>query len=250
MRRQQLNPSLMELIDNGPSRSRAGPTRTDVMLTPMRFSSYSRRGAAPMSGFTVHRFTTKMIRQNNLTEFLHRFDLYRPEAWHYLPQLFGRLCLSYEGFELNWSFHPDLRRFWRVFHECWPHWTLFLDLGQQDLRVMTLGCLKSFHLLAIPGQDNGAVFYDRDELDAFIESRFPTHAGLLRAYAWHGTASVPAAEGRAGIFSGARSSNDLCRCRWRSAVGSGCWFGFAVDPPIFAAIQKQAIIRSASVFKV
>ena len=125
-----------------------------------------------MSAITVYRFTANMIRQNNLTQFLHRFDLNRPEAWHYLPRHFGRLCFSFEGFESNWSFPAELRRFWRVLHECWPHWTLFLDLGQQDLKVMTLGSLKSFRMITIPGQTNGAIFFDRDELDAFIEEDF------------------------------------------------------------------------------
>ena len=125
-----------------------------------------------------------MIGRNDLGRFLHRYDPARIEAWHYLPALLGRLCLAFEGYDENWLITPTLRRFWRVLHECWPYAVLFCDLDQRDLAHMVLGSLKSFRVLAVPGQSNRAIGFERDELEAFLDHQF--EASLERCYAHRG----------------------------------------------------------------
>ena len=117
----------------------------------------------------LYRFTRTVVQRQDLSPFLRRYDPALLPPWQYLPDLFGRMSFYFEGYEENWLFEPGLRQFWRTFHQCWPYWVLFCDLAQEDLRFMTLGSLYSFRLITVPGQLNGAVFYERDELESFLD---------------------------------------------------------------------------------
>jgi hypothetical protein len=124
------------------------------------------------STLMFYRFTKRMIQRNELTQFLHIYDPASLEPWRYLPTLFGRMCFSFDGYDDTWQIDPNLRRFWRVLNECWPYWVLFCDLGQRDLRFMTMGCLQSFRAITVEGQNNAAIFFDRDELNHFLDQQF------------------------------------------------------------------------------
>ena len=124
------------------------------------------------STLIFYRFTRRMIERNELGPFMRVYNPASLETWKHLPDLFGRMVFSFDGFEDNWSFEPNLRRFWRVLNECWPYWVLFCDLGQRDLRFMTLGCLRSFQAITVPDQSNVAIFFDRDELNQFLDEQF------------------------------------------------------------------------------
>jgi hypothetical protein len=70
------------------------------------------------STLSFYHFTRRMIQRNELGPFMRLYDPASLEPWRHLPALFGRMCFSFDCFEDNWSFDPNVRRFWRVLHEC------------------------------------------------------------------------------------------------------------------------------------
>jgi len=127
-------------------------------------------------------FTRRMIEEKNFAPFVDQYNLSRPEAWQFLPGLLGRMIFLFEG--LDESTPPlqiaALRQFLSAFHLAWPHWTIFSDLSQEDLRVMTFCCLESVRIVRVPGQQNWALFYDPEELDAFLAEDFMKSSEQLR----------------------------------------------------------------------
>jgi len=123
-----------------------------------------------------------MIEEKNFAPFVDQYNLSRPEAWHYLPGLLGRVIFLFDG--LDESVPPldnaALRQFLGAFHRAWPYWTVFCDLSQEDLRVMTFCCLESVRIVHVPGQQNWALFYDPEELAAFLAEDFMKSEEQLR----------------------------------------------------------------------
>src|SRR5688572_23997215 len=102
-------------------------------------------------------FTRRMIEEKDFRRFLKRYDPAQPEAWHYMPNLIGRMLFSFEGFdegETSLIDIPTARQFMKAFHACWPYWTFFCDLIQEELRLMTFACLDTVKIVYIPGQHN------------------------------------------------------------------------------------------------
>lgn len=130
-------------------------------------------------------FTARMIAERNFSRFVDEHDLSRPEAWHYLPDLLGRMVFLFEG--LDESTPPlenaALRQFLNAFHLAWPHWSFFCSLEEEDLRLMVYGSLQSVRVIDIAGQQNWALFVDRDELNQYLGKDFEESAKQLR---WSG----------------------------------------------------------------
>jgi hypothetical protein len=55
------------------------------------------------STLMFYRFTRRMILKNELGPFMHVYDPARLEPWKFLPDLFGRMVFSFDGFEDNWQ---------------------------------------------------------------------------------------------------------------------------------------------------
>jgi len=126
-------------------------------------------------------FTQRMIVEKNFAPFVDHYDLSRPEAWQYLPGLLGRMIFVFEGDESTVPLEDaTLRQFLRAFHRAWPYWTVFCDLSQEDLRVMTFCCLESVRIVHVPGQRNWALFYDPEELAALLAEDFMKSEEQLR----------------------------------------------------------------------
>jgi hypothetical protein len=93
------------------------------------------------------------------------------------------MLFSFDGFddgETSLIDIPTARQFMKAFHACWPYWTFFCDLTQEDLRLVTFACLDTVKIVYTPGQHNWGLAYDRGELDRFLEEDFQCCAERLR----------------------------------------------------------------------
>ena len=64
---------------------------------------------------------------------------------------------------------PEVRQFYRHFHEAWPYWLYFCNLDSDALRVMVLSCLPSLTAWKTAKSQAVAVEYDPVELLQFFE---------------------------------------------------------------------------------
>jgi len=63
---------------------------------------------------------------------------------------------------------PEIRRFYANFHEAWPYWLYFCNLGEDTLWVMSMCCLPEVNTLQVDGQTKVAVTGDPIHLLTFI----------------------------------------------------------------------------------
>lgn len=118
-------------------------------------------------------FNRQMVLRQDLEPFLRLYDMNKLPIGRELKARMGRMIFGQEDFD-SVPGEPysmaEVRRFYAAFHYRWPYWLFFCDLAQDDLRVMTFSCLASVMAIHMEGQTNGAIAYDRRELDQFLEA--------------------------------------------------------------------------------
>jgi hypothetical protein len=121
-------------------------------------------------------------------DFSHFLGLYAPDrlpTGTHLREMMNRFVFCVEGWDddpREVQSIPEIRRFYRAFHDSWPHWLFFCNLDTEALRVMVLCCLPSLSVMKVDGRPNVAVNYDRVELLHFIGNDFgPMNAVCERA---------------------------------------------------------------------
>ena len=121
--------------------------------------------------FILYEFTQRTVKRQYFRPFLSVFE---PQRLPYGPELrpyMGSLVIHLEGSERHpcpWQGFLEAGDFWRLLHRVWPFGLFFCDLGQMDLKLMTLGCLKSFSYVLAQDRPNCAVGYDQKELARFL----------------------------------------------------------------------------------
>ncbi len=118
-------------------------------------------------------FSRRLVMRRDLAPFLRLYDLHKLSVGRALKARMGRMIFNLEGYESDpreLYAIAEVRRFYAAFHYRWPHWLFFCDLAQDDLRTMTFSCLSSVMAIQVDGQANGAIAYDRRELDQFLEA--------------------------------------------------------------------------------
>lgn len=73
---------------------------------------------------------------------------------------------------------PEVRRFYRAFHEAWPYWFFFCTLEEDAMKMMVLCCLNSFTMIKVDGRSDCQVLYDPMELIDFLKRDF-LHMNLI-----------------------------------------------------------------------
>ncbi len=68
---------------------------------------------------------------------------------------------------------PEVRLFYRAFHEAWPYWIYFCNLGEDGLTAMVTCCMNSFAALQVDGKPTVGVEHDPVELLHFLGRDFP-----------------------------------------------------------------------------
>ncbi len=120
-----------------------------------------------------YNFSRQMVLRQDLEPFLGLYDMHKLPIGRELKARMGRMIFGLEDYDSDRREPyavPEVRRFYSAFHYRWPHWQFFCDLAQDDLRVMTFSCLASVMAIHVEGQTNGAIAYDRRELDQFLDA--------------------------------------------------------------------------------
>lgn len=111
-------------------------------------------------------------------DFAHFLNLYGPDklpSGIRLQEMMNTLAFGIEGYDDDpREVHsiPEVRRFYKAFHEAWPYWLYFCNLETEALRMMVMCCLPSMAALKIDGRTNVAVEYSPLELVRFVGDDF------------------------------------------------------------------------------
>ncbi len=111
-------------------------------------------------------------------DFRHFLSLYVPEklpTGRRLREMMNRMVFCIDGYDDDArEIHsiPEVRRFYSAFHEAWPFWLYFCELGTDVLRNMVLCCLPSITSMQVDGRDEVAITYDQLEILNFPKRDF------------------------------------------------------------------------------
>lgn len=91
---------------------------------------------------------------------------------------------------------PEVRKFWRTFHEQWPYW-LFFFVAQKEVMAPMMWCrMDSFTVLNMDGKENCAVQFDKREVVKILSNDFGymnelcNRAGMTDAECYDRTAEI------------------------------------------------------------
>jgi len=131
----------------------------------------------------VYAFSQPNVLRANLEPFLRLYALHKLPVGPALKAMLGRMVFCLDGYEADRRelyTIAEVRRFYGALHRAWPYGLYLCDLNQEDLRIMALCCLRSVSLIQVDGQANGAVAYDRQELDQLLQGDLPPLKDLCK----------------------------------------------------------------------
>jgi hypothetical protein len=122
-----------------------------------------------------YQFSRSKVERGDFSDFLGRFAPDHLPTGRRLREMMDSMVLCVEGYdddERELHTIPEVRRFYRAFHEAWPYWLYFCNLEQDTLKSMVLCCLPSIAAMKVDGRPTVAVAYDGLELVHFIGNDF------------------------------------------------------------------------------
>ncbi len=142
-------------------------------------------GAVIQADAIVYEFSRPKVLRGDFSAFLAQFAFDRLPTGRRLRVMMNSMVLCVHGWDDDpREIHciPEIRAFYRAFHEAWPYWLYFCNLDVDILRAMVLCCLRSYTMLAEDGNPNVKVEYDPLELLEFLKRDFaPMNALCERA---------------------------------------------------------------------
>ena len=111
-------------------------------------------------------------------EFSHFLSLYAPDklpTGRRLRLMMNSMVFCIEGWDADpREIHtiPEVRRFYRAFHEAWPYWLFFCNLDVDTLRAMVTCCMDSLASIKVDGQPQVGVECNPVELLRFLSGDF------------------------------------------------------------------------------
>src|SRR5262245_1385266 len=105
--------------------------------------------------FIIYQFSRVKIEKGDFTHFLDLYDPRKLPTGQSLKSKMGRIIFCIEGYDADPReiyLIPDIRRFYRTFHQAWAYWLYFCDLNQDGLRAMVFCCLDSLAEIKRDGQ--------------------------------------------------------------------------------------------------
>jgi len=140
------------------------------MRVPSRFSML-----VIEADLILYQFSRSKVERGDFRHFL---SLYVPEklpTGRRLREMMNRMVFCIDGYDDDArEIHsiPEVRRFYSAFHEAWPFWLYFCELGTDVLRNMVLCCLPSITSMQVDGRDEVAITYDQLEILNFPKRDF------------------------------------------------------------------------------
>ena len=130
-----------------------------------------------MSGqFVIYQFSRSKVERGDFGHFLGIYGLDRLPQGRRLRDMQGSMAFVIEGYDQDErEIHsiPEVRKFYRAFHQAWPYWLYFCTLEEDAMKMMVLCCLNSFTMVKIDGRSDCQVHYEPTELIDFLKQGFP-----------------------------------------------------------------------------
>jgi hypothetical protein len=139
-----------------------------------------------MAGDVIfYQFSRSKVERGDFSHFLNQFALEKLPTGRRLRDLMDSVVFCVEGYDHDQrEIHsiPEVRSFYRAFHDAWPYWLYFCNLDQDTLKTMVLCCMESFVALKVDGQPDVKVECQPLEMLDFIRRDFvPMNAMCERA---------------------------------------------------------------------
>jgi hypothetical protein len=122
-----------------------------------------------------NQFSRAKIERADFSHFLSRFALDKLPTGRRLREMMDCVVFCVEGYDHDpREIHsiPEIRTFYRAFHDAWPYWLYFCNLDQDTLKTMVLCCLETFVALKVDGQPDVKVECQPLEMLDFIRRDF------------------------------------------------------------------------------
>lgn len=122
-----------------------------------------------------YEFSRPKVERVEFSAFLQQFAFDRLPTGRRLRAMMNSLVVCIHGWDDDpREIHciPEIRTFYRAFHEAWPYWLYFCNLDVDTLRAMVLCCLRSFTAFSEDGSPNVKVEYEPLELIEFLKRDF------------------------------------------------------------------------------
>ena len=123
----------------------------------------------------IYQFSRSKVERGDFAHFLALYQLDRLPVGRPLRDQLGSMVFVVEGYDTDErEIHsiPEVRKFYRAFHEAWPYWFFFCTLEEDAMKMMVLCCLNSFTMLKVDGRSDCQVQYDPAELLEFLKRDF------------------------------------------------------------------------------
>src|SRR4051812_37820153 len=115
----------------------------------------------------VYEFSRFKIERGDFSHFLAQFSLDKLPTGRRLRQMMDSMLFYVQGYdddEREIHAIPEVRNFYRAFHEAWPYWLYFCNLETDNLKMMLSCCLDTFLAVTVDGTSEVKVKYDEKEL--------------------------------------------------------------------------------------
>jgi hypothetical protein len=127
------------------------------------------------SDLIFHQFSRSKVEHGDFNHFLSLYGPDKQPTGRRLREMMNRFVFCIEGYDSDpREIHliPEVRRFYAAFHEAWPYWLFFCNLGVDTLRAMVMCCLPDVSTMQVDGQTRMAVTCDPLDLLNFIKLDF------------------------------------------------------------------------------
>ena len=122
-----------------------------------------------------YQFSRDKVERGEFSHFLSLYALDKLPTGRRLRLLMNSMVFCIQGWDDDpREIHdiPEIRRFYRAFHEAWPYWLFFCNHDVDTLRTMVMCCMDSIVSLKVDGQPQVGVEHDRLELLHFLSHDF------------------------------------------------------------------------------
>lgn len=112
-----------------------------------------------------------LVERGDFSHFLSLYALDKLPTGRRLRQMMNSMVFCIENYDDDArEIHgiPEVRAFYRAFHEAWNHWLYFCNLDVDTLRAMTMCCLPSISTMQVDGQVQVKVTCDPLDLLSFL----------------------------------------------------------------------------------